>query len=106
MIRLPDIALPDEAEQGLRAYQAEVDGETDYAAQVDAGKKLFKARNSKGNQVFDAVKIALDQMCSGARRCAFCEDSLADEVEHLRPKGPLSRSCLSLGQLPLCLRSV
>jgi uncharacterized protein (TIGR02646 family) len=25
-------------------------------------------------------------MCSGVRRCAYCEDSLADEVEHVRPK--------------------
>jgi uncharacterized protein (TIGR02646 family) len=25
-------------------------------------------------------------MCSGARRCAYCEDSAADEVEHVRPK--------------------
>lgn len=25
-------------------------------------------------------------MCSGARRCAYCEDSVADEVEHIYPK--------------------
>jgi uncharacterized protein (TIGR02646 family) len=25
-------------------------------------------------------------MCSGARRCCYCEDSVADEVEHIRPK--------------------
>jgi uncharacterized protein (TIGR02646 family) len=25
-------------------------------------------------------------MCSGARRCCYCEDSCADEVEHVRPK--------------------
>ena len=25
-------------------------------------------------------------MCAGARRCCYCEDSLADEVEHIRPK--------------------
>jgi uncharacterized protein (TIGR02646 family) len=25
-------------------------------------------------------------MCSGARRCAYCEDSAADEVEHIYPK--------------------
>lgn len=47
---------------------------------------MFSLRNTRGNQVFDAVKEALDRMCSGARRCAFCEDSMADEVEHVRPK--------------------
>ena len=25
-------------------------------------------------------------MCQGANRCAYCEDSAADEVEHIRPK--------------------
>ena len=25
-------------------------------------------------------------MCSGARRCVYCEDSVADEVEHVAPK--------------------
>lgn len=25
-------------------------------------------------------------MCSGAQRCAYCEDSVADEVEHIKPK--------------------
>ena len=25
-------------------------------------------------------------MCSGAERCHYCEDSKADEVEHLLPK--------------------
>lgn len=86
MIRLPDIALPADAEQGLHAYQAKVDAELDYAARVAAGKTLFGTANRRGNAVFDAVKRSLDQMCSGVRRCAFCEDSVADEVEHFRPK--------------------
>jgi uncharacterized protein (TIGR02646 family) len=25
-------------------------------------------------------------MCSGAQRCCYCEDSAADEVEHIKPK--------------------
>ncbi len=25
-------------------------------------------------------------MCSGARRCCYCEDSCADEIEHIKPK--------------------
>ena len=25
-------------------------------------------------------------MCSGARRCGYCEDSVGDEVEHIKPK--------------------
>lgn len=86
MILLPDIALTDVAAAGLRALQAEVDAAGPYAARVAEGKRLFGLRNTRGNAIFDEVKRALDLMCSGARRCAYCEDSAADEVEHVRPK--------------------
>lgn len=86
MIQLPDIALADAAAAGLRALQAEVDAVDSYAKQVAEGKRLFSLRNTPGNAVFDEVKRTLYRMCAGARRCAYCEDSAADEVEHVRPK--------------------
>ncbi len=86
MILLPDIALPDGAAAGLRAFQAEVDSAGSYAEQVAEGKRLFDLRNTRGNPVFDDVKRTLDRMCSGALRCAYCEDSRADEIEHVRPR--------------------
>ena len=86
MIQLPDIALPGETMAGLQALQAEVDTSGDYARQVAEGKRLFELRNVRGNPVFDEVKRALDRMCSGAVRCVYCEDSRADEIEHVRPK--------------------
>jgi len=86
MIRLPDIALTDAAAAGLRALQAEVDAAGSYSDQVTEGKRLFELRNRRGNAIFDEVKRALEAMCCGACRCACCEDSAADEVEHVRPK--------------------
>ena len=86
MIQLPEVALAKAAQEGLRAYQAEVDAAGAYAARVAAGKREFERRNHRGSPVFDEVKRALEQMCSGAIRCAYCEDSRADEVEHVRPK--------------------
>lgn len=86
MILLPEVPLARDAVNGLAEYQAGVDAEASYQDRVAAGKRLFSARNKRGNAIFDAVKRALDQMCSGARRCAYCEDSMADEVEHVRPK--------------------
>jgi uncharacterized protein (TIGR02646 family) len=86
MIQLPDIALSDGAAAGLRALQAEVDSAGSYAEQVAEGKRLFGLRNTPGNPVFDEVKRTLERMCSGALRCAYCEDSRADEIEHVRPK--------------------
>ena len=32
-------------------------------------------------------------MCSGARRCVYCEDSVGDEVEHIRPKDFFPEMC-------------
>lgn len=86
MIRLPDRALPKAAQKKLREHQAAIDALPDYAARVEQAKASFGAQNRKGNTTFDAVKKALTDMCSGARRCAYCEDSAADEVEHVRPK--------------------
>ncbi len=86
MIQLPDRALAVAAAAGLRSLQAEVDAAGSYAERVAEGKRLFELRNRSGNAIFDEVRRALDRMCAGARRCAYCEDSMADEVEHVRPK--------------------
>ena len=86
MQRLPDLPLPTEAAAQLIEYQAEIDRLATFAERVKAGKRLFKSRNNKNNATFNAVKDVLTAMCSGVRRCVYCEDSLADEVEHIYPK--------------------
>ncbi|MCP4109242.1 MAG: hypothetical protein GY749_27575 [Desulfobacteraceae bacterium] len=86
MIRLPDISLPDQIQENLRIYQKEVDSMPDYSERVENAKRLFKSRNRYANSTFRAVRSTLDQMCQGSRRCAYCEDSYADEIEHIRPK--------------------
>lgn len=86
MLRLPDLPLPAAAAAQLAAYQAEIDGLATFAERVQSGKRLFKSRNNKANETFQAVKARLTEMCSGAKRCAYCEDSAADEVEHIYPK--------------------
>ncbi|MCP3062678.1 hypothetical protein LXT21_28225 [Myxococcus sp. K38C18041901] len=86
MIRLPQGQLPEAARQGLEGYQQSIDALPDYAGRVALAKKRFSSLNKIGNPTFDHVKSTLTQMCSGARRCAYCEDSVADEVEHIRPK--------------------
>jgi uncharacterized protein (TIGR02646 family) len=70
----------------LGEYQTDVDANLTFEARSAEGKKKFSARNKKGNKVFDAVKKSLTAMCSGARRCVYCEDSVGDEVEHFSPK--------------------
>jgi uncharacterized protein (TIGR02646 family) len=86
LIQLTNIPLPAQTQEKLNDYQQEVDKELNYAKQVSAAKKLFRLRNTSKNQTFHMIRATLDQMCSGARRCCYCEDSCADEVEHIRPK--------------------
>lgn len=86
MVRLDDPGLDSETASGLVAYQTEVDAARDYAEQVRVGKKLFRRYNRPDNRIFRVVQGRLVDMCSGAQRCCYCEDSAGDEVEHIRPK--------------------
>jgi uncharacterized protein (TIGR02646 family) len=86
MIKIHAGSLPSKAAEQLVAWQQEINDEATYAARVEAAKKKFSQRNKKGNATFEAVKLILDEACSGARRCMYCEDSAADEVEHWQPK--------------------
>lgn len=84
MLRLVDPGLPSSAMAKLVEWQAEVDNSGDYATRVGAAKRRFAARSSSAT--FRVVRQTLSRMCSGAQRCAYCEDSVGDEVEHLLPK--------------------
>jgi hypothetical protein len=77
----------------LAEYKRMVDAQVDYAAQVVKAKELFKQYNRKGNRTFDEVKRVLRLQCQGAQRCAYCEDSVGDEVEHMRPKDHFPAEC-------------
>jgi uncharacterized protein (TIGR02646 family) len=86
MIKIQDVPLANTAQGWLRRYQSEINGIGDYAERVAVAKSRFKARNSTDNATFRAVRETLAAMCSGARRCMYCEDSCGDEVEHIKPK--------------------
>ncbi len=86
MVPVPKKALPKAAAQGLKRYQAAVNSVPDYPARVAAAKALFSTHNRPSDSTFKAVRQALHEMCYGSRRCMYCEDAPADEVEHFRPK--------------------
>lgn len=84
MIKLPNVRLPGEISLRLNEWQAEVNIAGDYAEQVTAAKKLFDRYS--GKKEFVTIRQSLARMCAGPRRCCYCEDSVADEVEHIKPK--------------------
>jgi hypothetical protein len=91
VIQLPDVSLPQETQAQLAQYPREIDAIPDYAARVERAGVRFEGLNKKGNPTFDNVTETLTKMCAGPRRCGYCEDSGADEVEHFCPT-PSARS--------------
>lgn len=86
MILLPSVTLPPTIQQQLDQYQQEINQQPDYAQRVASARIEFSKRNIVNNQTFRQVRATLTKMCSGARRCCYCEDSVADEVEHIQSK--------------------
>ena len=86
MIRLPDADLPPSTQRILAKYQQEIDALETYPERVAAAKAKFAARNTGRNTAFRSIRTTLASLCSGARRCMYCGDSCADEVEHFKPK--------------------
>jgi uncharacterized protein (TIGR02646 family) len=82
MIRLPDTSFPDHARVLLDGLQAEVDGAEGYEAQVAKAHSMWHLK--KDNPTIRVVRERVAVMCSG--RCGYCEDSIPDEIEHIRPK--------------------
>jgi uncharacterized protein (TIGR02646 family) len=83
VIKLPPRALPAALQAMLDDRQASLDALPDYAARVTAAKRAW---DNKHRESFKAVRAELHAMCSGEDRCMYCEDSAADEIEHVRPK--------------------
>ena len=84
MLKIGSGWLPHAHQEKLAEYQEEVDGQLTYREQVKAADRLYSAR--RGNSTFAAVRMELAELCSGPRRCMYCEDSAADEIEHFRPR--------------------
>jgi uncharacterized protein (TIGR02646 family) len=93
VIRLQNIDPAQQIMDKLKDWQDEIDNLATFELRSEKAKDSFPKRNKIGNVVFDAIKIKLTEMCSGARRCVYCEDSVADEVEHIRPKDIYPNFC-------------
>lgn len=86
MIKLPNVTISQDILDKLKKYQDEIDILPTFAEKSAKAKSSFKSKNTRRNSTFNTVKEGLTKMCSGARRCVYCEDSVGDEVEHIRPK--------------------
>jgi len=85
MIKLIDQPLPDVNRQQLVTYQTSIDNLPTYTQRVEQAKIRW-TNQSKTNTTFMQVKQQLIAMCPGERRCCYCEDGRAEDIEHFRPK--------------------
>lgn len=83
MLKVPQSSIWGSTKDYLSARQDEIDALVDYPAKVAKAKSSWEKKNAK---VFEGLRGLLADLCQGARRCNYCEDSVADEVEHIWPK--------------------
>jgi uncharacterized protein (TIGR02646 family) len=83
MLIIQNIPLNPAEATHLSAKQMIINSLTSYSEQVSRGKALWKSKNDNH---FKEIRKILTSMCVGIRRCSYCEDSVADEVEHIKPK--------------------
>lgn len=86
MILLTVSTLQPDTINALSQYQQELTTVGDYTAQVRSVEAKFNKYNTRTNAAFIDVRARLVDMCCGAIRCHYCEDSEGDSVEHHAPK--------------------
>lgn len=93
MLYLIDKPLTTEAAMLLTQYQKAVDDQPTFPEKVDEGKRGFSSYNKKTNSAFKVVRNNLAEMSGGTIRCNYCEDSNANQVEHIYPKNYYPEKC-------------
>lgn len=83
MYKLPDTALAAADVAELRSLQDAVNAQATYGDRVNEASARF---GTKPRALFQKVRGKLAEMSGDLVRCSYCEDSCADEVEHIRPK--------------------
>lgn len=83
MQTIPQCTLSVNDQSDLAIRQAEIDREPIFEEQVSLAKRRFA---EKPSALFSRVRRALQLSVGDLVRCGYCEDSCADEVEHVWPK--------------------
>jgi uncharacterized protein (TIGR02646 family) len=93
MLHLNDKPLTAAAAQLLVQHQAAVNAKATFTEKVAEGKRLFSNHNKKADPAFKVVRMHLADMSGSTIRCNYCEDSNANQVEHIYPKNFYPDKC-------------
>ena len=88
MLKISHSVLTNSAVRVLGELHNKVNRVASYEEKVAVAHDLWMTKRSTKEQrnAFKDIRTALEQMCVGFARCTYCEDSLADEIEHIKPK--------------------
>ena len=87
MIRLKSKALTGATQKELDALQAKINAEPDFTAKAKKAQALWDSKGgSKGKLAFKEVSKELLALCVFTGICNYCEQSEANDIEHIFPK--------------------
>ncbi|MGP9822325.1 hypothetical protein ACTZWW_20060 [Salinarimonas sp. NSM] len=88
MLRLPDRSVSRPTAKALAGLQSLVDAGATFERRAELAKRWWDNKDGRNARraAFDEVKATLAAMAYGSVRCAYCEDSAADEIEHILAK--------------------
>ena len=88
MLKIASATINPAARGVLNTLQAKVNSKSTYSEQVTYAKKQWDSKTSSQvkRAAFKHIRETLSALCIGPVRCAYCEDSLAEQIEHIRPK--------------------
>lgn len=86
MKKLNVLPLPTPVQTALHNLQSEIDVLPCYSDRVAKGKQLWATTTKKVVDAKVGVRNVLKKMNGNLCRCSYCEDSCADEIEHIQPK--------------------
>jgi uncharacterized protein (TIGR02646 family) len=80
--------LGETTREHFKERQAQVDAEADLETRAKKAGALWDAKKAPkaGKAAFTEVEQILCEMCNAPRRCMYCENSEAWDVEHVKPK--------------------
>jgi len=87
MILLAPKALDKTEADVLEALQTRVDAEGSFAAKATRAQSLWTSKgNAAGKTAFIKIRERLEGMCVFVGLCNYCEQSEANDIEHIHPK--------------------
>jgi hypothetical protein len=87
MIQIVDKPLSNNALEILKTLQDTINSQATFKEKVEKAQSLWGTKGSvAGKNAFEEVKDTLASMCIYVEVCNYCEQSEANDIEHIHPK--------------------